>query len=50
MTEEFKEGAIIELRKYYFFMSDENLLKIAQIMWDIMPRIFVEKSNSGDKK
>ena len=37
MTEDFKEMALIELRKQFLFESDDKLISIAQILFKYHP-------------
>lgn len=41
MTEEFKNAALIELKKIYPLADDEDLMRIALIIWELMPKFYV---------
>lgn len=44
MTNEFKKSALIEIKKLFPYADGNQILKIAQIMWDLMPKIYNKTS------
>lgn len=45
MTEEFKEKALIVLKESNPLLTEGDLLKIAQIIWDLMPVIYGKEAS-----
>lgn len=45
MTDQFRDAAIRELHELLPLASYEQLLKIASIMWELIPKIYNEGTN-----
>ncbi len=45
MTKEFKNEAILMLKVSYPFADERQILEIAKVLWELMPRIYNPAAN-----